>query len=85
MAETQTRIERWANGELVSVELVDNPPEQVNRDTITEQAVAALQSNRDFIDLTAPTNAEAVAQVKALSRQVNGIIRLILERLDGTD
>jgi hypothetical protein len=85
MAETQTRIERWANGELVSFELVDKAPEQVNRDTIIEQAVTALQNNRDFIDLTAPTNAESLAQIKALTRQTNGIIRLILDRFDGTD
>ena len=53
-----------------------------NRLTIEQQAALALQANRDFIAST-PTNADAVAQVKALSRQMNGVIRLLLNELDG--
>ena len=36
----------------------------------------ALQSNRDYLAVT-PTTAQAVAQVAALTRQVNGLIRYV--------
>lgn len=56
-----------------------------NESTIRQRADAALQANRDFLALASPTNAQTLAQVKALTRQNNGLIRLILNRLDGTD
>ncbi len=37
----------------------------------------ALQVNRDFIALTPPTQAQTVAEVKALARQVNALIKLV--------
>ena len=57
----------------------------LNYDTIVAQAVGALVSNTAYIDLATPTNAQVAAQVKALTRQNNKIIRLVLGRLDGTD
>lgn len=54
-----------------------------NRTTIEGQALNALQANRDFLALATPTNAQVLAQVKALTRQNNGIIRLALNKLDG--
>lgn len=63
-----------------------NPPDyQANRSTLEARAVTAMQGNRDFLSLSSPSNAQVLAQVRALSRQNNGIIRLILGRLDGTD
>lgn len=56
----------------------------VNADTIRTQAAAALQANRDFVALAGPTNAQVVAQVKALSRQNNALIRNLLGLFDGT-
>ena len=56
-----------------------------NADTIRAQATAALTGNRDFLDLSAPTNAQTLAQVKALTRQSTGVIRLLLGVLDATD
>lgn len=53
--------------------------------TIRSQADAALQGNRDFLALDPPTNAQVLAQVRALTRQNNGLIRLVLRRLDGID
>lgn len=56
-----------------------------NRETIRADALGALAANRNFVSLTTPTNAQVLAQTKALSRQVNGIIRVLLDQLEGTD
>jgi hypothetical protein len=56
-----------------------------NRRSIEEQAAAALATNRAFVALSSPTNAQTLAQVKALARQNNGVIRLLLDDLTGTD
>ena len=53
-----------------------------NRATLTDRAVTALQGNRDFLDLAAPSQADALAQVKALTRQNTAVIRLLLGLLD---
>lgn len=73
--------------------------EEGNRVTLEQQALAAMQNNRDdiatnntYAAITNPTNAQVAAQVKALTaqstrqaRQLNGAIRLLLGKLDGTD
>lgn len=84
MAENFTRIQRWDNGVLVEDYTVAKPTEQYNTEVLRERAVAALANNKDFIDtLNANiTNAMAVAQIKALSRQNNGVIRLLLNLID---
>ncbi len=47
---------------------------------------AALGSNRTFLALDSPTNAQVVAQVRRLTRQMNGVVRLTLVDLgDGAD
>lgn len=56
-----------------------------NRATIEQQAASALAGNKAFAALSAPTQAQTLAQVKALSLQNNGIIRLRLGKLDATD
>ena len=58
--------------------------EQANRLSIEDQAVKALATNKAYINST-PTAAQTTAEVKALARQVNGIIRLLLNKLDATD
>jgi hypothetical protein len=85
MAENFTRIQRWDNGQLVEDYTVAKPAEQFNAETITEQAQQALVDNRAFLDITSPTNAQVLAQVKALTRQNNKIIRLLLQRFDSTE
>lgn len=55
-----------------------------NAGAIRDAARNALAANRSFIAST-PTAAQTTAQVKALSRQLNGVIRLLLGQLDGTD
>jgi hypothetical protein len=54
-------------------------------ETLRQRARDAIEANQTFIDLPAPTNAQAVAQIKFLSRCVNNLIRLALRRLDSAD
>lgn len=60
-------------------------PDAVNRDALYRQAHDALAANKGFLDKASPTNLENAAQAKALTRQMNGIIRLLLNQLDGVD
>lgn len=53
--------------------------------TIVAQANAALSANRTFLGKPAPTQAEYGAQIVALTKQMNGVIRLGLAKFDGTD
>lgn len=56
-----------------------------NETSLTDRARQALASNATFLNLVAPTNAQNAAQVKALTRQVNALIRLAVRALDSTD
>ena len=56
-----------------------------NAATIRTQAAAALTANRTYLAIGAPTNAQVVAQVKALTRQSSGALRLLLSQLDGVE
>lgn len=58
-----------------------NPNEQ----TLRTQARAALDANRTYLALATPTVAQTTAQVKALTRQVQALIRFTLDDLSGTD
>lgn len=72
--------------------------EASNRTTLEQQALAAMQNNRDdigtndtYLAIVSPTNAQVAAQVRAntvqntrQARQINGIIRLVLGKLDAT-
>jgi hypothetical protein len=49
------------------------------------RAVTALDANRTYLTLAPPSQAQVVAQVNALTRQVNGLIRMVLAVLDDTD
>lgn len=45
----------------------------------------ALSNNRSFLNLSSPTNAQNAAQLKALTRQMNYLIRIVIGDLDGSD
>lgn len=49
------------------------------------KAVGALASNITFLAIASPTQAQAVTQVKALTRQVNALIRLAAGALSTED
>jgi hypothetical protein len=61
------------------------PPDQatVNQQTLQGKASAALAANTTYLAGN-PTTAQAVAQVAALTRQINALIKLQLGQLDDT-
>lgn len=56
-----------------------------NEETLRTQAEQALQDNRDWLALANPNQAQTLAQLRALTRQNNAMIRLLLGQLDGTN
>lgn len=74
---------RDSGGALVGtdVEQIATPAE-TNANTIRDRARTALAANATFLALGAPSNAQVVAQVKALTRQVSGLTRLTLAQTD---
>lgn len=79
--------ETWADGALVTDDVVevDVTAEVVTLD-LHGKARQALAANATFLALAAPTNAQVLAQTKRLTREVNGIIRLLIgaDLLDDT-
>jgi hypothetical protein len=63
----------------------DEATAKANRLTLEKQALTSFQANKDFLNVANPNNAAVLAQVKALTRQNNGIIRLLLGRLESAD
>jgi UDP-glucose 6-dehydrogenase len=56
-----------------------------NATTLRAALTTAHTANKTFIAITTPNTAQNSAQIKALSRQQNSVIRLMLSMLDGTD
>lgn len=56
-----------------------------NEQTLRTMAAQGLTDNKTFLALATPTNAQTLAQVKALTRQMNGLIRLAVRDLSNTD
>lgn len=81
---TVTR-ETYRAGVLVSSDTVTLPDEVANAQTLQDQARTALAGNKTFLGLNNPTAAENAAQIKALTRQSSGLIRLFLGALDRTE
>lgn len=75
-------IETYENGVLVDTKTVDVAQSEVNTDAVYAKSVQALDVNSTFLALSNPTGAQNAAQAKALTRQMNGLIRLLLGQLD---
>lgn len=56
-----------------------------NRLILQQQGLDAIVNNKAFLTIPTPTNAQVLAQVKALTRQMDGVIRLAANVLDATD
>lgn len=56
-----------------------------NETTIRDKARTALASNAAFLALASPTNAQTLTQVRALTRQVNALVKLQLNDLATLD
>lgn len=50
--------------------------EATNEADLMAKARNAITGNKNFLAIASPTNAQTVAQVKALTRQMNAMIRL---------
>ncbi len=57
----------------------------LNAATIRAAATLALDANRTYLAIASPTSTQATAQIRALTRQNQGVIRLLLGLLDATD
>lgn len=55
-----------------------------NLQTILTAAANALSANATYIAIASPTAPQVATQVAALTRQMNGVIRLLLNQLDAT-
>jgi hypothetical protein len=75
-------MEIYQNGVLVGTRTYTVTVDQDNSDTIRAKAAAALIANATFLAIANPTTAQATTQVKALTRECNGLIRMLLGQLD---
>lgn len=74
----------WTQRPKTQAEL-DADRDNTNAATIRQQANNALDNNRTYLAIASPTNAQVLAQVRSLTQQMNGVIRLVLGKLDGTN
>lgn len=56
-----------------------------NEATIRQRASAAIDTNATYLAIGSPTNAQNLAQIRALTRECTGLIRLALGALDTLD
>ena len=64
----------------------DTPdPVSVAYQNLRDKAVQALAANTAFLANQTPANADIVAQVRLLTRECSGIIRMLIGQLDSTD
>ena len=72
------------NDNVILSETITVDQSAVNLDLLQQKAQNAIANNVTFLGLSSPTNAQAVAQVQALTRQVDALIRVVLGLFDST-
>lgn len=65
----------WSDAAQAAWEALQNP----EKDGLTKAAAAAIQTNTDFLAIASPTNAQTLAQVKALTQQNTRIIKRLIQ------
>lgn len=76
--------ELWTPRPKDADELAEDAAEANSR-SIRSEAEQALAGNRQYLQLSSPTTTQMRAQLESLTRQNNGLIRLVLGKLDGVD
>jgi hypothetical protein len=85
-AGTQTSTRPYTAQEIAQVAVDTAAQAQItNRSTIEQRATAALAANATYLAVASPTNAQNLAQIRTLTRECSGIIRLLLNQLETTD
>ncbi|GIV00856.1 MAG: hypothetical protein KatS3mg014_2534 [Actinomycetota bacterium] len=79
------RHETWRDGRLVSAVDLPDDPAAVAAATIESRLDAAIAANAAYLQLKSPTAAQVAAQVRLLTREVQGLLRLLRQRLEATD
>ncbi|MFN2591704.1 MAG: hypothetical protein ABR532_02590 [Candidatus Dormibacteria bacterium] len=57
---------------------------RANAATLRQRALDAITGNLAYLALSPPSNAQVVAQVRALTQQQNALIRVVLGAFDAT-
>ena len=66
----------------IETERIAPPPERVVQRDLQAKSRAAIEKNKTFLAITTPTNAEAVAQIKLLTRENTALIKLLLNHFE---
>ncbi|QOT19748.1 hypothetical protein [Paenarthrobacter sp. YJN-5] len=64
--------------------LTDATAKATTQADLLSKMQTALAGNVEFLNLAAPTQAQSLAQIKALTRQVNAAMRYLTNNLDST-
>lgn len=59
-------------------------PADANATTIRQRALSALNANATYLAISTPTTAQMRDQLALVTKECNGIIRLLLGQLDST-
>lgn len=65
-------------GNVVGTSTVQIPQDEANAQTLRDKAAQALTVNATYLARQSPTAAQTTAQVQALTRQLNAVIRLLV-------
>lgn len=82
VALTVPQVTAWQNA-VAATSANPNAPFRV-LDSLNTKARAALTANATYQAIGAPSVAQNTAQIQSLTKQCNGIIRLLLGQLDST-